>query len=177
LPCACIQRHTLLRRGPASIPRVGVGLHPWSDAISGLQPSSRRGRGGEAGGADRWRLWVWVRAPMEHRAGVPPRSVIVIMVTSGLHGAPVSASEHRSSTGTSTCDRQRILSIACVQVRGLLRVRRQGLEPRTRGLRARTRSYRPGSACASSCRFRRSATTRRAVGCCPVPPRSTATEH
>jgi len=101
----------------------------------------------------------------------------MIMVTSGLHRAPVSASEHRSSTGTSTCDRQRILSIACVQVRGLLRVRRQGLEPRTRGLRARTRSYRPGSACASSCRSRRSATSRRAVGCRPMPPRSTATEH
>ena len=71
---------------------------------------------------------------MEHRAGVEMRSVAVIMVTSGLHGAPIPANEHRSSTGTSTCDRQRILSIACVQVRGLLRVRRQGLEPRTRGL-------------------------------------------
>ena len=177
MPCACIQRHTLLRRGPASIPRVGVGLHPWSDVISGLRPSSRRGRGGEAGGADRWRLWVWVRAPMEHRAGVPPRSVIVIMVTGGLHRTPVSASEHRSSTGTSTCDRQRILSIAYVQVRGLLRVRRQGLEPRTRGLRARTWSYRLGSARAGSCRFRRSLASRGAAGCRPVSHLSTAAEH
>ena len=32
------------------------------------------------------------------------------------------AKEHEKSTGTTTCDRQEILSIACVQVRGLIRV-------------------------------------------------------
>ena len=97
----------------------------------------------------RYRLAAAVRAPMEHRiepAGVPPR---VIMETRGLHAAPVSASEHRSSTGTSTVDGRTILPFGYVQVRDLLRVRRQGLEPRTRGLRARTRSCRPGSARAS----------------------------
>jgi hypothetical protein len=142
----------------ASVRRVS--LSAWRAVPSGLA------------GRIRGRCGSGVRAPMEHRAGVAPRSVAVIMMTSGLHRAPDSASEHRSSTGTSTCDRQKILSIACVQVRGLLRVRRQGLEPRTRGLRARTRSYRPGSACASSCRSagqQRVAGPSGAVQCRPGP--------
>jgi len=41
-------------------------------------------------------------------------------------------------------DTKTILYAVDLQVTALLRVRRQGLEPRTRGLRARTRSYRPG---------------------------------
>jgi hypothetical protein len=60
-------------------------------------------------GPGRYRLAAAARAPMEHRiepAGVPSR---VIMETRGLHAAPGSASEHRSSTGTSTVDRQTIL--------------------------------------------------------------------
>ena len=99
------------------------------------------------------------------------------MTTSGLHAAPGSASEHRSSTGTSTCDRQRILSIACVQARGLLRVRRQGLEPRTRGLRARTRWCRRGLAYAGGCRFRRSAPDGSVVACRLVLATCAAIEH
>ncbi len=88
-------------------------------------------------GSERWRL------ARGSRVEQPPNTAIqrpkkMIIVTSGLHRAPVSAIEHRSSTGTSTCDRQKILSIACVQVRNLPRVRRQGLEPRIRGLRGRS---------------------------------------
>ena len=61
----------------------------------------------------------------------------MIRATSGLHAAPVPATEHRSSTELSTLDEQTILLTAYGQVNGLLRVRRQGLEPRTRGLRVR----------------------------------------
>jgi hypothetical protein len=42
------------------------------------------------------------RAPMEHRSGPADARPLIIMATSGLHGAPVSATEHRSSTGQST---------------------------------------------------------------------------
>ena len=59
----------------------------------------------------------------------------MITMTSGLHAAPVSATEHRSSTDQSTRDTQTISLAANLQVTALLRVRRQGLEPRTRGLR------------------------------------------
>ena len=44
----------------------------------------------------------------------------------------------------------KILSIACVQVRGLLRVRRQGLEPRTRGLRGQSSPVRYTTTCGST---------------------------
>jgi hypothetical protein len=56
-------------------------------------------------------------------------------------------------------------------------VRRQGLEPRTRGLRARTGSCRLGSARASSCRLRRSAAGRRVATRRLVPVAWVATEH
>ena len=56
-----------------------------------------------------------VRAPFEHRCGRGPRPGAVTMRTRGLSVTRVAASEHRSSTGTATCDRQRTLSVACVQ--------------------------------------------------------------
>ena len=66
----------------------------------------------------------------------------MITMTSGLHTAPVSATEHRSSTDQSTRDTQTISLAANLQVTALLRVRRQGLEPRTRGLRVGSRGCR-----------------------------------
>jgi hypothetical protein len=54
----------------------------------------------------------------------------VIISTSGLQTAPVPATEHRSSTDQSTRDTQSISVAANLQVRDLLWVRRQGLEPR-----------------------------------------------
>jgi hypothetical protein len=77
------------------------------------------------------------RAPLEHRSCLTIAPGRMITVTSGLHAAPVSATEHRSSTEQSTRDTQMILLAANLQVTALLRVRRQGLEPRTRGLRVR----------------------------------------
>jgi hypothetical protein len=56
-------------------------------------------------------------------------------------------------------------------------VRRQGLEPRTRGLRARTRSCRHGPVGAGRCRFRRSASGGCAAMCRSVSITSAATEH
>jgi hypothetical protein len=56
-------------------------------------------------------------------------------------------------------------------------VRRQGLEPRTRGLRARTRACRRGPGRAGWCRFRRSAPDGSAVVCRPVSVACAATEH
>ena len=56
-------------------------------------------------------------------------------------------------------------------------VRRQGLEPRTRGLRARTRWCRRGLAYAGGCRFRRSAPDGRVVACRLVLATCAATEH
>jgi hypothetical protein len=44
----------------------------------------------------------------------------MIIATSGLHAARVSATEHRSSTDQSTRDSQPILIAANVQVKGLL---------------------------------------------------------
>jgi hypothetical protein len=73
---------------------------------------------------------------MEHRSGPVVARPLIIIATSGLHAAPVPATEHRSSTDQSTQDSSTILTDANTQVRDLLRVRRQGLEPRTRGLRA-----------------------------------------
>ena len=60
------------------------------------------------------------RAPLEHRGRPASASGPMIIATSGLHAAPVSATEHRSSTDQSTRDSQPILSAANVQVRGLL---------------------------------------------------------
>ena len=75
------------------------------------------------------------RAPFEHRGRSARVLSRMIIMTSGLHAAPVSATEHRSSTEQSTRDTQTILIATNLQVTALLRVRRQGLEPRTRGLR------------------------------------------
>jgi hypothetical protein len=66
---------------------------------------------------------------------------------SGLHAAPVSAIEHRSSTEQSTRDIQTILLAANLEVTALLRVRRQGLEPRTRGLRGQSSPLRSTTTC------------------------------
>jgi hypothetical protein len=44
----------------------------------------------------------------------------MMIVTSGLHAAPVSATEHRSSTEQSTEDTQAILPALNLQVRALL---------------------------------------------------------
>jgi hypothetical protein len=104
------------------------------------------------------------RAPLEHRtrpAAVPIRRS---WRTSGLHAAPGSASEHRSSTGTSTVDRQTILPTAYVQVRDLLRVRRQVLEPRTRGLRGQSSPIRRTTTSDSACPYRRSTGSPGTVG-------------
>src|SRR5690349_5044256 len=71
----------------------------------------------------------------------------MITMTSGLHAAPVSATEHRSSTDQSTRDTQTISLAANLQVTALLRVRRQGLEPRTRGLRGQSSPIRRTTTC------------------------------
>ena len=60
------------------------------------------------------------RAPFEHRRRPTRVPNPMIIMTSGLHAAPVSATEHRSSTEQSTRDTQTILPVANVQVRGLL---------------------------------------------------------
>jgi hypothetical protein len=117
------------------------------------------------------------RAPMEHWTQEADQCRPLIMTTSGLSRAPVSASEHRSSTGTTTCDRQRILSTACVQVKDLLRVRRQGLEPRTRGLRARTSPCRVRSAAVGLCYFPQVSVGPGVVVCRRVSACYAATEH
>jgi len=69
------------------------------------------------------------RAPSEHRTHAARVPNPMIVMTSGLHTAPVSATEHRSSTDQSTRDTQTISLAANLQVTALLRVRRQGLEP------------------------------------------------
>jgi hypothetical protein len=50
---------------------------------------------------------------MEHRGWSGSVRSRMIMATSGLHAAPVSATEHRSSTELSTLDKQTILLIIC----------------------------------------------------------------
>jgi hypothetical protein len=63
-------------------------------------------------------------------------------------------------------------------VRGYIRwVRRQGLEPRTRGLRVRYVTYRLVPPDVTSCHFRWSTWSRHAGSCRPVPVRSATTEH
>jgi hypothetical protein len=85
----------------------------------------------------RWTGGRAARAPLEHHCGCASRSEAGTAGTRGLSGTPISANEHRSSTGNGRCDQQVMLLIASVQVKDLLLVRRQGLEPRTRGLRVR----------------------------------------
>ena len=118
------------RRSPA---KMMPDQRPGSSATLSLHPSRYGGCSGEPPARTsgcRGSEHRWSTGPVSWRG-----RWVVITVTSGLHGAPVSASEHRSSTGTSTVDGQTILPTAFTQVRDLFRVRRQGLEPRTRGLR------------------------------------------
>jgi hypothetical protein len=100
-----------------------------------------------------------------------------LSMTSGLHTAPISATEHRASTGQSTRDIQTILAAANLQVTALLRVRRQGLEPRTRGLRVRYVMYRPVPPDVISCHFHWSTPSHCVASCRLVPVVRAATEH